>query len=238
MKRVATVKICVMWIISLLILSLTACGNYDRNQNELFGGGDVRPKSVRNGSNLLQKSTDPNGVDDMGNETMNGEALRNDSITSDSLRNESQTNESKMNGSMMNESMMNDTMMNGQVMNDQQKRIRNDVLKVEGVNDATIVINDKNIIVGIDVDNVGRRVTVVNSVTNMLQSKYDNYQIHVTAERATHDRIRVLKDQMKPMDATSEHTTQHQHDHPVDHFAHDFKALLEEMGAAVTEPLR
>lgn len=237
MKRMG-IKICAMCMLSLFILSLTACGNYDRNQNELFGGGDVRPKSVRNGSNLLQKSTHPNGVNDMGNGTMNGEALRNESITNDSLSNESQTDESKTDGSMMNESMMNGTMMNGQVMNDQQKRIRNDVLKVEGVNDATIVINDKNIIVGIDVDNVGRRVTVVNSVKTMLQSKYNNYQVHVTAERATYDRIRVLRDQMEPMERTSEQTQQPEHEHPVDQFAHDFKALLEDMGAAVTEPLR
>lgn len=181
-----------------LVLSLTACGTYDRNRNDNRTNG-VRPQSVHDNATTGDRNL--NNLDGR------------------------------------------DTMMNGQSMNDQQKRLVNSVRRVEGVNDATVVVNGQDIIVGIDVDNVGRREEVVKNVKKALQNDHNGYNVHVTAERAMHDRIRTIHGQMGNNDgqlntySTGNNYNDNQR-HPIRNLARDIQDLLEDMGEAVTEPLR
>src|SRR5690606_12604200 len=124
-----------------------------------------------------------------------------------------------------------DLMMNGQTMNEQQQQVMNTIRKVNGVNDATIDIMNNKIIVGLDVENIGRREAVVNDVKNMLQQHYRDFEIQVTARKGSYNRIRALG-------SNDERANGANRQHDDINLTEDLRALIREMKESFSKPLR
>lgn len=206
--------------VCLFLLSLSACGQSDKQQNkghDTYYSSNVDPQ--------FTPSYPPE--DHMGqlNNGLNNDAqMRSNSLRDNFINGNAATGQYSEHG----------TMMNGQAMNDQQKRIMDEILKVPGVNDATVIVNDKTIVVGIDVNNVGERARVVADVKQMLEHEHTDYQVSVTAERAMYNRIQNLREHEAEL-KTKAVEQQGMEDYS---FMEDLRALLNDIGNTVTEPLR
>lgn len=108
-----------------------------------------------------------------------------------------------------------------------KKQIVENIRKVDGVKDSTVVVNGNDIIVGLDVENGAQKSQIENKVRNTLQNANSGYNIHITSEGSLHDRIRTLDEQMKPLDG-----------HPVKNMTNDIKTLLDDMGKSVKHTIR
>lgn len=203
-KRIGATVAC-----AALALNLTACGTDDNNRRDNVRNDRVRTQSTQNGNDgFINGNASNNGLN---NQDMLGDGRN--------MRNNATGNGTTLNG--------NDTMSNGGQMNNQQDRLVQRVRNVNGVNDATVFVNGKDIIVGLELNNVGQRNKVEQDVRKALENDNKGYTVHVTSERAMHDRIRSIHGQMQPMDG-----------HPVRDMANDIGDLLRDMGNAVTEPFR
>lgn len=203
-KRIGATVAC-----AALALSITACGTGDYNNRDNVRNDRVRTQSTQQGNDgFINGNANNNGFtnqDMLGDgRNMNNNATRNGTTSSGY-----------------------NTMSNGDLMNNQQGRLVERVRSVNGVNDATVFVNGKDIIVGLEVNNVGKRDQVEQKVRKVLEKDNQGYTVHVTSERAIHDRIRSIQGQMQPMDG-----------HPMKDMANDIGELLKDMGRAVTEPLR
>lgn len=96
---------------------------------------------------------------------------------------------------------------------------------VSGVKKATVVVNNKDAIVGIDVNNVGKKATIEKQVHAALKNQYPHYNIHVTSDPNLHKRINTMNVNMGSA-------------HPVKTLANDVAIMIRDIGAAVTRPLR
>ncbi|MCM3635647.1 MULTISPECIES: YhcN/YlaJ family sporulation lipoprotein [Paenibacillus] len=189
------------FVCTALALSLTACGTDDNNTRDNVRNDRIRTQSTQNG---------PDGF-------INGNAYDNGMMNKNSARN----------GTTLNGNDRNNTMSNGDQMNNQQQRLVQRVRNVNGVNDATVFVNGRDIIVGLELNNVGQRAKVEQDVRRALEQDNNGYNVHVTSERAMHDRIRSIQGQMQPLDGQ-----------PVRDMATDIADLLRDMGNAVTAPFR
>lgn len=207
-KRIGATVVC-----TALVLSLTACGtNYNNRDN--VRNDRVRTNSTHNGYNgYINGNATNNGYTT--NQLGDGRNMHNNATRND------MNNNVTRNGNGYN------TMSNGGQMNNQQNRLVERVRSINGVNDATVFVNGKDIIVGLEVNNVGQKKQVEQKVRQVLEKDNHGYTVHVTSERAIHDRIRSISGQMQPMDG-----------HPMRDMAHDIGQLLKDMGRTVTEPLR
>jgi len=205
-KRIGATVVC-----TALVLSLTACGTtYNKRDN--VRNDRVRTNSTQNGYNgYINGHTTNNGYTT--NQDMLGDGRN---MHNNATRN---GNGTTLNGY--------GTMSNGGQMNNQQHKLVQRVRSINGVNDATVFVNGKDIIVGLEVNNVGQKNQVEQKVRQVLEKDNHGYTVHVTSERAIHDRIRSIQGQMQPMDG-----------HPMRNMANDIGQLLKDMGKAVTEPLR
>jgi len=198
-----------------LAVSLVGCGADDntRNRNDRFrtqsnqngaGNGVINPSGIgvnnnANGNGTMNQGPGGMGQGNMGQGGMNQGTAHNDMTTGQ----------------------------NG--LNDQEQRLMKRIRDVNGVNDATVFVNGNDIIVGIEVDNVGKRDQIEEKVRKALQNDKENkdYTVHVTSERSMHERIRSIHGQMQSTDG-----------HPIRDMANDIGQLLEDMGNAVTRPFR
>lgn len=105
------------------------------------------------------------------------------------------------------------------------KQLANRADKVPGVNKATVVIHKNDAIVGLDVDNTGKKAIIEKQVYAALKGQYPEYNIHVTSEEKIHQKIRSLNVSMT-------------NGHPLKTLANDVAVIIRNIGGTVTAPLR
>ncbi|OMF32138.1 hypothetical protein BK133_14925 [Paenibacillus sp. FSL H8-0548] len=97
--------------------------------------------------------------------------------------------------------------------------------KVSGVKKATVVLHNKDAIVGLDIDNVGKKSIIEKQVYAALKGQYPQYDIHVTSDQGMHQKIRSMN-----TDMTS--------GHPIKTLANDINIMIRDIGDALTAPMR
>nr|WP_281423180.1 YhcN/YlaJ family sporulation lipoprotein [Paenibacillus oenotherae] len=106
-------------------------------------------------------------------------------------------------------------------------RLLKHVSAINGVDKATVVINNRDAIIGIDVKAGANTADVARKVKAEAKKLEPKYNVHVTADKNMHSRIRGMQRQMVPLDG-----------HPVRNFTEDIGILIRDIGRAVTAPLR
>ncbi|REK74516.1 YhcN/YlaJ family sporulation lipoprotein [Paenibacillus paeoniae] len=79
--------------------------------------------------------------------------------------------------------------------NPKQNRINHDQLahiaeSVPGVESAIAVMNDTDVLVGLQIENIGKRKMIEKQVTSALNWQYPEYRYHITANDELRERIR------------------------------------------------
>lgn len=105
------------------------------------------------------------------------------------------------------------------------KQLANRADKVPGVSKATVVIHKNDAIVGLDVDNTGKKAIIEKQVYAALKGQYPEYNIHVTSEGRIHQKIKSLNVSMT-------------NGHPLKTLANDVAIIIRNIGETVTAPLR
>jgi len=98
---------------------------------------------------------------------------------------------------------------------------------VKGVSKATVVVHNKDVLVGIDVKHGGNSASVAHQVKRSIERAEKGYNVHVTTDKKYHSRIMDMHTSMVPLDG-----------HPVRDFSHDVGVLIRDIGRTVTAPFR
>lgn len=105
-------------------------------------------------------------------------------------------------------------------------RIVNIAANVPGVTHATAVVNGKDAVIGLDINNITKsRAMIERDVANAVKKVEPGCNVHVTADGALHQRIRTLNSQVRS-------------GHPVRTLAQDVGTIITDIGRAVTAPFR
>ncbi|MCR8655848.1 YhcN/YlaJ family sporulation lipoprotein [Paenibacillus endoradicis] len=110
---------------------------------------------------------------------------------------------------------------------DAAENIQNSILKIKGVSAATVFVNNNDVVVGVDLKDNANKAEVEKQVKKAVEKSDKGYKVHVTSDKNMHTRIQDMKTQMVPMDG-----------HPVRNMAKDVGILIEDIGKAITAPLR
>ncbi|MBN6185616.1 YhcN/YlaJ family sporulation lipoprotein [Aneurinibacillus sp. BA2021] len=98
--------------------------------------------------------------------------------------------------------------------------------KVPGVMRATAVAHGKDVVIGLDINNVARgRATIERDVQRAVKSAEPGYNVHVSADRGIHQRVRTLNDRMRA-------------GHPIHTLTQDVGVLIRDVGRTITAPFR
>ncbi|AIQ19772.1 hypothetical protein H70357_25940 [Paenibacillus sp. FSL H7-0357] len=106
-------------------------------------------------------------------------------------------------------------------------KVAKDLSKIRGVDKATVVIHNKEAIVGLDVKQGENLSIIEQDAVRTVKRELPNHNVHVTADKNLHMRIQSLHQGMKPLDG-----------HPVRNFSEDVTTLIKDIGRTVTYPLR
>ncbi len=98
---------------------------------------------------------------------------------------------------------------------------------VKGVSKATVIVQNHDAIVGIDVKAGEDVKKVEQQVRREAERAESGYKVHVTSDRKLHTRIQSIRAQMKPLDG-----------HPIRNFTEDVGTLIRDIGRTATAPLR
>lgn len=96
---------------------------------------------------------------------------------------------------------------------------------VSGVKMATVVVHNNEAIVGLDIDNKGKKAIIEKQVYAALKGQYPAYNIHITSDQAMHQKIQKMNAGMSS-------------NHPIKTLANDVTMMIRDIGNAVTAPLR
>jgi hypothetical protein len=97
--------------------------------------------------------------------------------------------------------------------------------KVTGVKAATVVLHNKEAIVGLDLDNTGKKSIIEKQVYAALKGQYPEYNIHVTSDQGMHQKIRSMNSSMASK-------------HPIKTLGNDVNDMIRDIGRALTAPMR
>jgi YhcN/YlaJ family sporulation lipoprotein len=100
-------------------------------------------------------------------------------------------------------------------------KITKDVSRVSGIRKATIIVYDRNAIVGIDVSKGQNTATVEHKVAQAVKISDPGYDVHVTADPKIYTRIESIRKQMVS--------------NPKNNFSGDIRILIHDIGN-VTAP--
>lgn len=106
-------------------------------------------------------------------------------------------------------------------------RLMKHLSSVKGVDKATVVINNRDAIVGVDVKAGENSAAVAQRVRNEVKKLEPHYTVHVTADKNLHTRLQTMQGQMKPLDG-----------HPIRNMTEDIGTLIRDIGRTVTAPFR
>jgi YhcN/YlaJ family sporulation lipoprotein len=102
------------------------------------------------------------------------------------------------------------------------------VSSVKGVTKATVAIDNRNAVIGIDVKAGEDTAAVARNVKLKAEQAEPGYTVHVTADRNLHTRIQRFHQQMVPLDG-----------HPIHNTAEDIGVIIRDIGHALTQtPVR
>jgi YhcN/YlaJ family sporulation lipoprotein len=101
-------------------------------------------------------------------------------------------------------------------------KITTDILAVNGVRKATVIVYNRNAIVGIDVRNGQNTATLEHKVARTVKNSDPGYDVHVTADKKLHTRIVNIRNQMVL--------------HPNRDFSGDIRTLIQDIRLKVTAP--
>nr|WP_262985695.1 YhcN/YlaJ family sporulation lipoprotein [Paenibacillus sp. PL91] len=104
-------------------------------------------------------------------------------------------------------------------------QLENRAEMVNGVEEATVIVNNKDAIVGIDVDNTGKKAIIEKQVYAALKGQYPAYNIHVTSDQNMHQKIKSMNVNLT-------------NGHPIKTLANDVSTMIRDISNAVTAPLR
>jgi len=107
------------------------------------------------------------------------------------------------------------------------EKIAKHVSAVSGVDKATVILNNRDAVVGIDLKSGANKAAVEQKVMQAVKRVEPNYAVHVTTDKKLHTRIRSLHGQMVPLDG-----------HPIRNLSEDVGTLIRDMGRTITAPLR
>jgi hypothetical protein len=96
---------------------------------------------------------------------------------------------------------------------------------VSGVKKASVVVHNNEAIVGVDIDNTGKKAIIEKQVYAALKGQYPAYNIHVTSDQNMHQKIKSMNGNL-----TS--------GHPIKTMANDVAIMIRDIGNAITAPLR
>ncbi|WP_054023547.1 YhcN/YlaJ family sporulation lipoprotein [Bacillus sp. FJAT-28004] len=109
--------------------------------------------------------------------------------------------------------------------NKSASQLANRAKSVSGVKKATVVIHNKDAIVGLDVDNIGKKAIIEKQVHAALKGQYPEYNFHVTSDQGMHKKIQTMNTSMT-------------NGHPLKTLANDVTTIIRDIGNAITAPLR
>ncbi|MFX3635905.1 MAG: YhcN/YlaJ family sporulation lipoprotein [Candidatus Pristimantibacillus sp.] len=189
-----------------LVLTTTACGtgmktnqyNTNSTRQQLINDEMYVKRSTENRTNM--------------NSTMN-------------KMNTNHMNMNHMNTNNMNSNNM--RMKNAQENHNISENIAKRVGRVKGVGRQSVIVQDRNIIVGIQVKKGENVRTVEQNVRRSVEGSEPGYTVYVSGDNGINTRIQNIQTQMVPLDG-----------HPVRNFTEDVGILIQDIGRAITAPLR
>ncbi|QAY65931.1 YhcN/YlaJ family sporulation lipoprotein [Paenibacillus protaetiae] len=117
---------------------------------------------------------------------------------------------------------------------DVSQKIAKHVSSIRGVNKATVVVYNKDVIVGIDTKHGTNATKLKQDVKRAVEHVQPGYKAHVTTDTGLNTRIRSLDSNftgtgrdIAPLDG-----------HPVRNFANDVGVLINDIGRTITAPFR
>lgn len=241
-----------------IALALTGCGTYNGN-----GMSSYNTRSDKN--HILDGNV--RGTQN-GNGTYNGAATGNGGLYGNGALNGNGGLDGTMNHNYNNNygaNSMNESRMQAQSTQSQEARtIENKVKKVNGVSKATVFVHGKDVVVGIDATSSAKKAEVEKHVKKVVEGLNKGYKVHVSSDKSMHNRISTLKSQMYSNNGTNgmygtngtfgmnganrsgtfgygtngTNGTNGMDGHPIRDFGEDIGALIEDIGNAITAPVR
>lgn len=105
------------------------------------------------------------------------------------------------------------------------KQVSDRVSHMDGVDKATVLVSNQDILVGVDAKKGKDPKVVEEYVRHHLTLDQPGYRVHVTSDKKLHARIRNLNTKVNG-------------GHPIQHFSNDVKAILKDIGKTVTAPFK
>ncbi|WP_435921806.1 YhcN/YlaJ family sporulation lipoprotein [Paenibacillus sp. DYY-L-2] len=105
------------------------------------------------------------------------------------------------------------------------KQLSDRVSHMDGVDKATVLVSNQDILVGVDAKKGKDPKVVEENVRHHLTLDQPGYRVHVTSDKKLHARIRNLNTKVNG-------------GHPIQHFSNDVKAILRDIGKTVTAPFK
>jgi len=101
------------------------------------------------------------------------------------------------------------------------------IARIQGVQRATVIVHQKDAVVGIDAKSGANRAMIENEARRVAEHTLPGHRVHVTSDPNIHARIQNVRSQMKPLDG-----------HPVRNFAEDVATIIRDVGRTATAPFR
>jgi YhcN/YlaJ family sporulation lipoprotein len=104
-------------------------------------------------------------------------------------------------------------------------QLENRAERVSGVKEATVVVHNKEAIVGLDIDNIGKKAIIEKQVYAALKGQYPAYNIHITSDGNMHQKLKSMNKNVT-------------NGHPIKTLANDVAIMIRDISNAATAPLR
>ncbi|WP_139996469.1 YhcN/YlaJ family sporulation lipoprotein [Paenibacillus paridis] len=205
--------------------SMSACSqNHTVKQQSMKARNEmhrIESKAVPYGTNMTDRR-----INEMDYRTRNSTYNGMDNMTGNNRMYNNMNNGTGIDNTMENR-MGNSTYNRMHGMNTKQSadQLASRARSVSGVKMATVVVHNNEAIVGLDIDNKGKKAIIEKQVYAALKGQYPAYNIHVTSDHAMHQKIQKMNAGMSS-------------NHPIKTLANDVTMMIRDIGNAVTAPLR
>lgn len=215
---------------SFMVLALgftvAACGNNGTvKQNTMDTNRDVNRLAVKTKENTYRVLDRTENTVERGLNKTENVIEKGINNTKEALDNDDMDLRSNKRNTMGNRMDPTDTRAKGTDSLEGADQLANVARQVGGVKEATVVLHEKEAIVGIDVDNMGKKNIIEKQVYNVLKTQYPEFNIHVTSQQDVHQKIKSLNTNLSK-------------GHPIKSLANDIALIVRDIGNTVTAPIR
>ncbi|WP_044478109.1 YhcN/YlaJ family sporulation lipoprotein [Paenibacillus antibioticophila] len=105
------------------------------------------------------------------------------------------------------------------------KKITDEVTKVKGVSKATVLVHNKDVVVGIDVKDGEHKARIEDEIRYRVENSEPGYAVHVTSDKKIHERIKKLNTNMTGKN-------------PIKTLGNDVGIIIQDIGEAVRAPFQ